>query len=46
VSEALPGVTPDTKRTVLWGNGCAAAAHANAALTTNIATRFIDSSSL
>src|SRR4051794_3609520 len=45
VSEALPGVTPDTKRTVLWGNGCAAAAHANAAPRTNTATRFIASSS-
>src|SRR4051812_31031226 len=44
VSEALPGVTPDTKRTVLWGKGCAAAAHAKAAPTTNTATRFIASS--
>src|SRR6476646_502618 len=31
VSEALPGVTPDTKRTVLWGNGCAAAGTDSAA---------------
>jgi hypothetical protein len=31
VSEALPGVTPETKRTVLLGNDCAAAEAAKTA---------------
>src|SRR5262245_39831737 len=43
VSEALPGVTPETKRTVLLGNDCALAAVATAALISNAATRFMTS---